>query len=326
MSDNPASKKDGPSSRDDAFWASLFEQEEKAPRAEREAFPNWEPAPEPEDQTAATPPAAQGDWQAARQLQQEDKSLTLTVTGFNKGGLLVVWRGLQGFVPASQLVNLPRLHVPAERYQALRQRVGHQLQLKAIEVDETSNRFILSERAALVNADQRDNVLRQLKPGQRRTGRVTNLSNFGAFVDLGGVEGLVHLSELSWGRVTHPSDVVRPDQIIEVLVLSVSPLSGRVALSLKQTQTDPWLGVAERYRPAQLVTGTVTNVANFGVFVELERGLEGLIHISQLAEGSIMHPRNVLQKGQTVTARVLRVEPQARRLALSLRELPGAES
>ena len=315
MNDKPLNDSDQIAARDDAFWTSLFKQETEHASAEV-SHAEWT-APKP-----ATPRSElHADWQAAQELFTNDGILKLRVTGFNKGGLLVVWRNLQGFVPASQLVDLPQFHIKYERQNALRQQVDEMLTLKIIEIDEASNRFILSQRAAQVAADDKDNLLKSLRAGTIASGRITNLTEFGAFVDLGGLEGLIHISELSWGKVMHPSDVVKPGQHIRVLVLSVSPTAGRVALSLKQVDSDPWLGVTQRYKPGQIVSGTVSNILHFGAFVVLEKGLEGLVHISELAEGTFLHPRNVVQKGQTVHARILRVDEKARRLALSLRDV-----
>jgi len=187
------------------------------------------------------------------------------------------------------------------------------------------NRLILSERATLVEADQREKLFYRIEPGQIHEGTVTNLTNFGAFVDLGGVEGLIHISELSWSRVIHPSDMVEPDQEVRVKVLNVDSENGRVALSLKRLRENPWLTVDERFKPGQLVEGIISNVVSFGAFVMIEDELEGLIHISQLAEGVFLHPRNVVQKGQIVVARVLKVDGDNKRLALTLRGLPAED-
>jgi small subunit ribosomal protein S1 len=148
---------------------------------------------------------------------------------------------------------------------------------------------------------------------------VTNLCSFGAFVNLGGLEGLIHVSELSWGRVDHPSDVLEPNQLVKVYVLNIDRERGRVGLSLKRLLPDPWQTVEERYSVGQTVEGVVTHVVNFGAFARIEEGLEGLIHVSELAEGDFLHPRNVVQEGDTVTARVLNIDSARRRMGLSLR-------
>jgi small subunit ribosomal protein S1 len=164
-------------------------------------------------------------------------------------------------------------------------------------------------------------ILSSLRPGDVRRGAVTNLTSFGAFVDLGGVEGLIHISELSWDRVRDPGDVLNPGQSVEVSVLGVNPEEGRVALSLKRLRPNPWREVDSRYQVGQLLDGTVTNVVSFGAFVRIEEGIEGLVHISELAEGSFLHPRNVVREGDIVRVRVLNVDPAKQRLGLSLRQV-----
>jgi small subunit ribosomal protein S1 len=149
---------------------------------------------------------------------------------------------------------------------------------------------------------------------------VTNLTSFGAFVDLGGVEGLVHVSELSWDRVRHPRDVLHPGQNVEVCVLGVNQEEGRIALSLKRLRPNPWMDAESRYYEGQLIEGQVTNVVSFGAFVRLEEGLEGLIHVSELAEGNFLHPRNVIREGDLVRVRVLNIDSYNQRLGLSLRQ------
>jgi len=257
-------------------------------------------------------------WQLAHVVREADDIVEAYVSGHNKGGLLVRWHGLQGFVPASQLVGLARLHVEPERMAQLAARTGELLQLKIIEVQPESNRLIFSERATEVTATAREDLLHELAEGQVRVGVVTNLADFGAFVDLGGVEGLVHISELSWRRLTHPGDSVRPGQKINVLVMDVDARRGRVALSRKKLRRDPWLGVEERYRPGQNVRGRVTNIAEFGVFVLLEEGLEGLLHVSEMDAEAGDIARTQIVRDALVETEVIYVSERKRRLALSL--------
>jgi small subunit ribosomal protein S1 len=242
------------------------------------------------------------------------------VTGYNRGGLLVTWNSLRGFVPASQLVDFPVDVDELTRQKSLAERVGKRLSLRIIELDRTQNRLILSERAAQVESGQRADVLDNLHSGQVCEGTVTNLCDFGAFVDLGGIEGLIHISEISWGRIGHPRDVLSGGQGVEVYVISVDKEQGRVALSLKRLQPDPWQAVESRYEIGQWVEGVITNVVDFGAFACVEEGLEGLIHVSELAEGQFLHPRNVVEEGETVRARILNIDSNARRLGLSLRK------
>ncbi len=311
---------------DDAYWQALIAQEEllMPPTAPAEPeTPMWPPVNANGNGRHPRPnakPADKTPWKTAQETYQADQPLELRVTGYNKGGLLVHWNGLQGFIPASQLIDFPQFHFEAERARALKNWLNKTLKLKIVELNPKNNRLIFSERAALVDAAQRQNLFEHVCPGDQITGTITNLTKFGAFVDLGGAEGLIHISELSWSRVMHPSDVVKPGQPVSILVMNVDREHNRIALSLKRLNPDPWRGVEKRYKPGQLVTGIVNNIVNFGAFVQLEDELEGLIHISELAEGSFLHPRDVVHKGQEVTARVLAVDGAAKRLALSLRQ------
>ena len=329
MTANPSPNLSSQPQSDDAYWTALFEQEEALLPTENKEISQgnkaWAPINERIDGRFRWSDGERQEevdpWQKAKTMMESDDTVTLMVTGFNKGGLLVHWQGLQGFVPASQLIDFPQFHLESERLNALRQWQSEKLTLKIIELNQDLNRLILSERATLVEADEREQFFYRIKPGQVHEGQVTNLTNFGAFVDLGGVEGLIHISELSWSRVIHPSDILEPDQTVRVRVLNVDSENGRVALSLKRLKENPWLTVDERFEPGQLIEGTISNVVSFGAFVLIEEELEGLIHISQLAEGTFLHPRNVVQKGQIVVARILKVDGNNKRLALSLRGL-----
>ncbi len=269
------------------------------------------------------PVVPEDKWREIREAMERGEVIELPVVGCNRGGVLVEWNGLRGFVPASHLVDLTPYMNGDERLNELRSRIGTRLRLKIIELDPEQRRFVLSERATRLDESRRQELLDKLSPGDICQGRVTNLCSFGAFVDLGGVEGLVHVSELSWGRVDHPSDVLKPGQLVEVYVLDVDRQRGRVGLSIKRLQPDPWEFVEERYQVGQIVEGVVTHVADFGAFAQVEEGLEGLIHISELAEGNFLHPRNVVSEGDVVTARVLSIDSERRRMGLSLRQVGG---
>lgn len=260
------------------------------------------------------------EWNSAIRAMEQGESFDLTVSGANRGGLLVDWNGLQGFVPASHLKEIPRNRDPQQRMGELARYIGQALTVRLIEVDIEQTRLVFSERAALSDFRSPAAVLSSLEPGDVRRGTVTNLTSFGAFVDLGGVEGLIHVSEMSWDRVSHPNDVLRPGQEVEVYVLGVNPEEGRIALSLKRLRPNPWTEVESRYYVGQLVDGEVTNVVSFGAFVRLEEGLEGLVHISELAEGNFLHPRNVVREGDMVRVRVLSIDGAKQRLGLSLRQ------
>ena len=272
----------------------------------------------PLSSTSKDTDAESDPWHVAQALMESDEIVEAAVIGHNKGGLLVRWRGLQGFVPASQMTGLKNLHVEEARLAQLAARQGERLQLKFIEVEAETNRLILSERATEVTATTREDLLEALAPGQVRVGVVTNLADFGAFVDLGGVEGLVHISELSWRRLSHPGDVVQPGQKLNVLVMDVDARRGRVALSRKKLRQDPWLRVEERYHAGQKVSGTVSSVAEFGVFILLEEGLEGLLHISEMDAAADEGQQPSFSKGAPIEAQVIYVSERKRRLALTV--------
>jgi small subunit ribosomal protein S1 len=263
-------------------------------------------------------------WQNAQRSFNQGELFNLRISGANRGGLLVDWNGLQGFVPASHLNEMPLDHDPQDRVSELAQRIGDSLTVRLIEVDEPQNRLVFSERAALSDFRSPASIMDSLRPGDTWEGTVTNLTSFGAFVDLGGFEGLVHISEISWDRVRHPGDALQPGQKLTVYVLSLNPDEGRIALSLRRLRPNPWTQVDARYRVGQVIEGTVTNVVSFGAFVRVEEGLEGLIHVSELAEGTFLHPRSVVREGDQVRVRVLNIDVGKRRLGLSLRQAGAA--
>jgi len=207
--------------------------------------------------------------------------------------------------------------------------VGKKLQLKVIELDRARNRLILSERAAMRDwrKIQKEKLLSELHVGMRLKGKVISLADFGAFIDLGGADGLVHLSEISWKRVTHPREILKEGQEVEVEVLGVDNERKRIALSLKRLQPDPWSTIEQRYKIGQLVEGTITKLAKFGAFARVkdDEQIEGLVHISELAEGHINHPKEVVKEGQVLTLRIIRIDSERRRLGLSLKRVDQAE-
>ena len=307
-----------PFTPDESYWTAVFEQGEVA-------VENGNPSPQNAgNDLAGKRPAfvesvlAPG-WALARQLYEADQATELTVTGFNKGGLLAAWHELPGFIPASQLDDFPDFHLASKRLEVLAAWQHRQITVKIIELDPVTNRLIFSERAASFVAEQREQMLNGIKPGDQLSGRVTNLAAFGAFVDLGGIEGLIHISELSWGRVAHPGDVLRPGEDVRALVLQVETETERIALSRKRLYPNPWQAIEERYLPGQLVQGVISNIVGFGAFAEVEEGLEGLIHISEISENGCNDPAEALHKGEKVVARVLHVDGNGRRLSLSLK-------
>ena len=266
------------------------------------------------------------DWRWLEEQFEKGTILRVRVIGCNRGGLLVRIREMVGFVPASQLANLPRRLGTEGLRQELKPLIGQELQVRLIELDRDRNRIILSERATEWGTTDPEELLSGIREGQVIKGIVRSVCEFGAFVDIGGIDGLIHISELSWQRVEHPSDVVKVGDEVEVLVLNVDHQQRRIGLSLKRLQEDPWVGIEERYHVGQLIEATITNVVEFGAFAQVEEGLEGLIHISELAEGHFLHPRNVVKEGDVVTLRILHIDSANRRLGLSLRQAWGARS
>lgn len=262
-------------------------------------------------------------WQQLGELYQNGIVVHCLCTGWNRGGLLVRWQDLQGFVPASQLRKVPVFHGDRSRDEVLARWVGEELELKIIELDPSRNRLVFSERATQWAPKEGERLLKSISPGDVREGSVSNLCDFGAFVDLGGIDGLIHISELSWGRVSHPSNLLDIGEKVRVYVIDVDQEHERVALSLKRLHENPWSLVEERYGSGDVVEATVTNVVNFGAFAQIEEGLEGLIHISELAEERIGHPTEVVDVGDHVLVRILDIDSDNHRLSLSVRQAPG---
>lgn len=259
-------------------------------------------------------------WKDLEALWQRGEVTTAIVTGWNRGGLLVRWNDLQGFVPASQLKEVPIFESEEARDEVLSRWVGEELRLKVIELDPSRNRLVFSERATLWGPGDAERLLAELKPGDIREGYVSNLCDFGAFVDLGGVDGLIHISELSWGRVVHPAKHLSLGQRVRVLVLSVDREERHVSLSLKRLLPNPWAYVEEKYAPDQVVEATVTHVVDFGIFVQLEEGLEGLVHISEISDEHIADLHRLASPGDRVRVRILHIDAPKHRLSLSMRE------
>ena len=269
---------------------------------------------------------AERQWRIAEEQYKNNELLKARVIDYNKGGLIVDVSGIRGFVPISQILNLKREEVASggdnqETAAKLQGMKDKELQLKIIEINRPRNRLILSERLAAQEWRQRrrEELLDELKPGEVRRGVLSNLANFGAFVDLGGADGLVHISQLAWSRVNHPSEELKVGQEVEVQVLSVDKEKKKIALSIKRAEVDPWTTVEQRYSPGQVVTGVITKIAPFGAFARIEDGIEGLIHLSELLPG--MDPKTSLHEGDQLQLRILRIEADRRRLGLSLRQV-----
>jgi len=296
---------------DEGWWAAVLADEDTLQQpVVREVVPA---------RPMAQPSVTGVDWQWVQELFEQDEVITLQVYGFNRGGVLVQGQGIQGFVPISHLVDMPSKLDDQKRRQLLSGYVGQSLELKVIECEPTQERVVLSERAAQAGEGRRKQVFDTLHCGQCVTGTVTNVTEFGAFIDLGGVEGLIHVSELSWGRVHHPSDVLQVGQQVEALVLQIVEESSRVALSLKRMHANPWETLGAEHRPGDVLAATITAIMRFGAFARLEQGVEGLIH--QTSMNMPPHIRDIdqfLHPGQRVKVCILHIDIERRRLGLKL--------
>lgn len=254
------------------------------------------------------------DWVTAEEYLASGKIFEGEVSGYNRGGLIVSFGDLRGFVPASHIAELPRNISEDERQSRLAGLVGHRFGFKVIEVDRQRRRLVLSQRDAQREwrDQQKAKLLADLAEGQVRKGVVTGLRDFGAFVDLGGADGLIHVSELAWRRVKHPREVLSVGQEVEAKVVKVDHEAKRIGLSLKALQPDPWSRVEERFHVGQRIGGTVTRLTTFGAFVDLGEGIEGLLHSSQIP------PEAQLRESQTISIRVVNIEPDRQRIGLSL--------
>lgn len=270
------------------------------------------------------------DWRKAEEFAKSKNVYEALIGGYNKGGLIVRFGRLRGFVPQSQLAEERARGMsgdtPEERYSPM---VNQPIGVKVMEVDRNRNRLILSERAAMreVRQQRKRELIEELTLGEIRKGTVVSLETFGAFVDIGGAEGLVHLTELAWGHVTHPRQVVKVGDEVEVEVISINSDARRIGLSRRRVMSDPWDEVAGSLRRGQLVRGRVTKLTKFGAFARLidNDAIEGLIHISELSDQRISHPREVVKRGDELVLRIVKIDIKERRLGLSLKSVNSTE-
>ncbi|MEJ2550101.1 MAG: S1 RNA-binding domain-containing protein [Anaerolineales bacterium] len=272
------------------------------------------------------------DWQLAESLLKSQDLYEGTVAGYNKGGLIIKLGNVRGFIPASQvsLSRRRRAHgnTPGQRWGKM---VDDPVIAKVLEVDRSRNRLIMSERAATREARDalKERLIDDLEIGEARTGHVISLADFGAFVDIGGADGLVHLSEISWKRVSHPREVLKVGQKVDVKVLGVDKERKRISLSIRELEPNPWDQIVENFEEGQLVEGTITKLTDFGAFASLagtgDYDIEGLIHVSELADHRVEHPREVVQEGQVVSLRIIKIDHNRRRIGLSLKRVSSAE-
>ena len=306
----------GPPPLDESWWeAVLAEDVAYKPAHSSSATP---PEPKALAQIAAGE-SMEVDWGYAGELFAQDQVISLEVSDHNRGGLLVRGDRLHGFVPVSHLVDLLPDQPAAEQERFLATYHGKRLWLKIIECDQERGRVVFSERAAQTASGSRNLLLRDLQPAQCVEGTITNITDFGVFVDLGGIEGLIHVSELSWGRVRHPADVARFGEVVKVYILSVDSDRSRIALSLKRLQPNPWATVETHYKPGQIAEATITSIVPFGAFARLEEGLDGLIHISEICgPDESITPKDLLCEGQAIKVRIIHIDAPNQRLGLSL--------
>jgi len=267
------------------------------------------------------------DWVDAQKLQESGEVWEGEVRGYNRGGLIVPFGKIRGFVPASHVTGIRRRMGQASLQARLAEMVGDTMPLKVLEVNRQKRRLIFSERTARRQwrARQREKLLSELQEGERVHGVVSNICDFGAFVDIGGTDGLVHISELSWRRTRHPSEVVSVGDEVDAYVLRVDRERKRIGLSLRLMEPDPWESVDEKYTVGQLVTGLVTKLTDFGAFAALDDGIEGLIHISELAEIPPRHPSETVAVDATLPLIVVKIDSRRRRMGLSLKRVSEEE-
>ena len=260
------------------------------------------------------------DWDRAKEMMESGEIQELEIVGFNKGGALVGFGFLQGFLPRSHMARGGDRGSP----ERMAEFVGQQVPIKIIEVNRRKRRLVMSERDAMRDwrADRKEQLMAELAVGDVRTGTVNAISDFGAFVDLGGADGLIHVSELSHDRTRHPRDVVKIGLEVEVVVLDIDRERRRIGLSMKRMQKNPWETVEQDHYIGELVDATIANLSDFGAFARLPDGLEGLIHISELADDHVEHPREAVRAGQTVTVEIIGIDPVRRRIGLSIRRVP----
>jgi small subunit ribosomal protein S1 len=266
-------------------------------------------------------------WDSAEKFLEGNEVIESKIVGFNKGGLIAAVEGLRGFVPSSQVSAMRRAmstgDTPEQRWQKM---VGEPISVRVIEVDRERRRLILSEKAASNESRQsiKERVLEELNEGEVYTGRVTSIANFGAFININGADGLVHLSEISWDHIEHPKEVLEVGQEVNVKVINIDQEKKRIGLSIRVLQDDPWKERLEKYSVGELVEGVITRLTKFGAFARLEGDMEGLIHISEISENRIEHPKEVLKEGDVKSLRVIRIDPEQHRIGLSLRKVDSA--
>ena len=266
----------------------------------------------------------EANWEQVEELWNTKEPFHTEITGYNKGGLIAPIGDLRGFVPASQISLSRRANLsgdtPEDRWGHM---VDEEIAVCVIEVDRERRRLILSERAASTETREslKEKVIIELKEGDVRTGRVASLADFGAFVNISGADGLVHLSEISWDRIQNPSEVLKVGQEVDVKVINVDRERKRIGLSIRRLLPDPWLSLIDNYKEGQLIECKITRLTKFGAFARIDDKLEGLVHISEISERRIEHPKEVLGEGDEYVLRIIKIDPENHRIGLSLRKV-----
>lgn len=259
------------------------------------------------------------DWDYVEKIFHDDVIIEVIIDGVNKGGLLASAENLRGFIPISHILLEEKPRTNDEKIELLQSKVGNKTKVKIVECDASKNKVVLSERAAQTEDGKRKELISTLKPGLVVEGKVTNITDFGVFVDLGGVEGLVHISELSWGRVRSPSNYAELNQPISVQILSVDQRDMHVALSIKRLLPNPWFEIERKYKPGDVVAAQIVKILPYGAFACLEEGIEGLIHISTLKlDDKIRDLKHVFQIDQEVYVEILHIDSKKHRLGLAI--------
>lgn len=304
---------------DEGWWESVLA-EERQHSSPRPSQGMMKTKPVPVSNTEPLPEAAavEPNWDLIQEIYSKDRIIGMKVVGHNRGGLLVENEELAGFIPFSHLIDLAGKEHEADRDECLEAYVGKNLNVKVIECVPDDGRVVFSERAALAEPGKRAELFQELQTGSHVKGMVTNITDFGVFVDLGGVEGLIHISELSWGRVSHPNQIVKLGEEINVQVLDVSAERCRVALSLKRMTPNPWEHASTDFPVGSIHNAVITSVMSYGAFARIEAGVEGLIHASEMVLEPNQTPREILFQGQELKARILHVDPSHQRMGLSL--------
>lgn len=291
---------------DDSWWAALLDDANKYPFPENGFVDSHHDNGE----------NIEIDWELMDRYFKQDEIVSVYVIGYNKGGLLVKGQRLRGFVPNSHLKEISQIHSAQSRYQAMKQCVGNEIKVKVIECDQKLGKLILSERAAEKAPGCRLDVFDDLDVGSIVEGVVTNITKFGVFLDLGGVEGLVHVSEISWGKVHHPSEMVNIGDMIEAKVIAIDKEKMRIALSMKELVPNPWVDLSERYLVGDVITVSITKVVGYGVFAEVENGIEGLVHISDIQSKDSSLTTGEMRVGEQIVVTIKAIDVENRRLSM----------